>query len=64
MTDQQHESRWSLNHTGNRVFVAAVAGLLAGCIAGSGGATGGLHILAVLVTAVIAYVLLTVLRPR
>ncbi|MFU8849898.1 hypothetical protein ACNAW0_02750 [Micromonospora sp. SL1-18] len=60
---QQHESRWSLNYTGNRVLLGVLAGLLVLLLCGSGlGAVGQLLVVA-LVTA-ITYALVTTLRRR
>jgi hypothetical protein len=59
---QQHESRWSLAHTGNRVLLAVVAGLLLSALCGGAGLTGAARVVVFLAVAGVAYVLATVLH--
>lgn len=61
-----HESRWSLAHTGNRALLAIVAGLVLGglCNAAADLPTG-VHVLVILAVAGLTYLLVTLLRrPR
>ncbi|MEV4197016.1 hypothetical protein [Micromonospora globbae] len=58
---EQHESRWTLNSTGNRVMYAVAVGLVVFLIAGAAGATGAPRALAFAVVTVVAYGLATVL---
>ena len=61
---QQHESRWSLNHTGNRVLLAVLVGLAIGACGAVAGITGGAHVAVFVVAGLLTYVLVTYLRPR
>lgn len=59
---QQYESRWSLNHTGNRVLLAIVVGLVLGGLGSSAGLTGVDHLLVFVITTGITYALVTLLH--
>lgn len=61
---EQYESRWSLNHTGNRVLLAVVVGLIVGWLASSVGATGAAHLLVFLLVAAVTYGLATLATRR
>ncbi|WP_346536946.1 hypothetical protein [Micromonospora sp. DPT] len=62
--NQQHESRWSLNHTGNRVLFAVLVGMAAGACGSTAGIRGGGHVLVFVVVAVVTYLLATYLPRR
>lgn len=64
MTPQRQESRWSLNHTGNRVLLAVVVGVAVGALGAAVGITGGGHVAVFAVVALLTYGLLTALRRR
>ncbi|WP_446213424.1 hypothetical protein [Micromonospora sp. IBSANI012] len=59
---QQHESRWSLSSTGNRVLLAVVVGLVVGWLGSVAGLTGAAHVLVFVVTAGLTYALVTLLH--
>ncbi|MEV5629183.1 hypothetical protein [Micromonospora tulbaghiae] len=61
---EQHVSRWSLTHTGNRVLLAVVIGLLVGWIGALAGATGAAHVIVVALVAAITYGVLTFVAKR
>ena len=61
---EQNESRWSLNHTGNRVLLAVVVGVIVGWLGRSAGATGGAHLLVVLVAFGVTYGAATLFARR
>lgn len=61
---EQNESRWSLTHTGNRVLLAVVVGLVVGWLGRSAGATGGAHLLVFLLAAAVTYGLATLIARR
>ena len=59
---QQPESRWSLNHTGNRVLLAVLVGVVVGALGAAAGIRGGAHVLVFVVAGAVTYGLATVLR--
>lgn len=61
---EQHESRWSLHHTGNRVLLAVAVGLLVGLLGRIAGATGGAHFLVFLLAALATYVVAALFARR
>jgi hypothetical protein len=60
MTEQQ--SRWSLAHTGNRVLVAVLIGLVVSVLIGMAGVHGTADLVVFVLTVAIAYGLVTVLH--
>ena len=60
---QQHESRWSLNHTGNRVLLAVVVGLAVAFLCGAGQLGAAQQFVLIALVAGLAYLLVTKLRP-
>ncbi|MCX5066905.1 hypothetical protein OOJ91_13720 [Micromonospora lupini] len=63
MTSQQ-ESRWSLNHTGNRVVLAVLVGVIVGLLGTAAGITGVGHFVVFLVAAVVTYGVATAMAVR
>ncbi|WP_281901900.1 hypothetical protein [Micromonospora humidisoli] len=61
MSDQ-HESRWSLVHTGNRVFLAVLAGVLIACLCGGTDLPVGTQFVILLVVGGVTYALVTLLH--
>jgi hypothetical protein len=59
---EQHESRWSLNSTGNRVLLAVVVGLLVSFCAGVAELHGAARVVVFVVAAGLTYALVTTLR--
>lgn len=59
---QGHESRWSLAHTGNRVLLAVVVGVLLQCLCGSADLPAGARVAILLAAAGVTYVLVTLLH--
>lgn len=56
---EQPESRWSLNHTGNRVLVAVLVGIVVEVFAGLLGAGLGIRVALWAITAFVTYMLAT-----
>lgn len=59
---EQHESRWSLAHTGNRVLLAVVAGALLACLCGGTDLPVGVQFAVLLATAGVTYALVTLVH--
>lgn len=64
MTQQQHESRWSLNHTGNRVLLGVVVGLAVVFLCGGVGLSAAQELVFVALVAGGVYLLVTTLNRR
>lgn len=62
MSQQQHVSRWSLAHTGNRVLLAVFAGLLVSCLLGAADVPTAVQVLGLLVAAGATYAVVTLLH--
>lgn len=60
---QQHESRWSLNHKGNRVLLAVLVGLAVSFVFRMLGIHGIVDVLMFALTALATYLLVTQFRP-
>ncbi|QLQ37990.1 hypothetical protein [Micromonospora robiginosa] len=61
---QQHESRWSLAHTGNRVLLAVLVGLVVSFIGRQLDLIhGAVDVLMFLLVAAVTYGLVTQFRP-
>ncbi|MEU8371219.1 hypothetical protein [Micromonospora tulbaghiae] len=61
---EQHESRWSLTHTGNRVALAALIAALVGMLGYLVGATGTAHVIVFVGVFAITYGVLTFVARR
>ncbi|WP_091569697.1 hypothetical protein [Micromonospora sediminicola] len=59
---QQHESRWSLAHTGNRVLLAVAAGVLIACLCGGSDLPVAVQIVILLAVGGVTYALVTLLH--
>lgn len=62
MSQQQHASRWSLAHTGNRVFLAVLIGLLVSCLCGAADVPTAIQVLGLLAAGGLTYVAVTLLH--
>ncbi|MFE7869763.1 hypothetical protein ACFUYE_05360 [Micromonospora humida] len=59
---EQHESRWSLAHTGNRVLLAVIAAVLIACLCGGTDLPVGTQLVILLVVGGVTYALVTLLH--
>lgn len=58
----QHDSRWSLAHTGNRILLAVVIGVLLTCLCGGANLPVATQLVILLVTAGATYALATLIQ--
>lgn len=58
----QHESRWSLAHTGNRVLLAVIAGALIACLCGGTDLPVATQLVILLIVGGVTYALVTLLH--
>lgn len=59
---EQHESRWSLHHTGNRVLLAVVAAALIACLCGGTDLPLAVQVVILLAVGGVTYALVTLLH--
>ncbi|MFD6770592.1 hypothetical protein ACFWC6_30715 [Micromonospora chalcea] len=58
----QHESRWSLGHTGNRVLLAVITAALIACLCGGTDLPLAVQLVILLAVGGVTYVLVTLLH--
>ncbi|MEU4570726.1 hypothetical protein [Micromonospora sp. NPDC023956] len=58
----QHESRWSLAHTGNRILLAVIAGALIACLCGGTDLPVATQLVILLGVGGVTYALVTLLH--